>query len=103
MFTSVVVAVELLINHFIIPDTIHDTTNEILFRWTSSLWKLLWRELLVYTLSFLGISVVYRVWLPQEHQLLMEKLIRQTDRLKLLVRTNHSQVQCPLRSPTKLN
>ena len=45
-------------------------------RWTSSLWKLLWRELLVYTLSFLAISALYRVGLSTEQQLLMEKLIR---------------------------
>ena len=38
--------------------------------------KLLWRELLVYTLSFLAISALYRVGLSTEQQLLMEKLIR---------------------------
>jgi len=50
--------------------------SRVMFRWTSSLWKLLWRELLVYTLSFLGISAVYRLGLNTEQQLLMEKLIR---------------------------
>ena len=31
-----------------------------LCRWHSSLWKLLWKELLVYTISFLSISFIYR-------------------------------------------
>ena len=31
-----------------------------LLRWRSSLWKLLWRELLVYTVLFLIVSMVYR-------------------------------------------
>ena len=90
--------VELFNSHFIIPDN----GPLSFFRWTSSLWKLLWRELLVYTFLFLGISVVYRIWLPLDHQLLMEKLIRQMtiDTWKLLAITNYTQVQCPR---TKLN
>jgi hypothetical protein len=32
----------------------------IVFRWRSSLWKLVWKELLVYVVVFMIISVVYR-------------------------------------------
>ena len=45
-------------------------------RWRSSLWKLLWRELLVYTASFLIISCIYRTCLHPEQQIVVEKLIR---------------------------
>ena len=40
------------------------------------MWKLLWKELLLYTLSFLFISAVYRYVLTTELQLLLEKMIR---------------------------
>lgn len=45
-------------------------------RWRSSLWKLLWRELLVYTLLYVGISLLYRLGLQQESKAVMRKLIR---------------------------
>ena len=48
-------------------------------RWRSSLWKLLWRELLVYTASFLIISCIYRTCLYPEQQIIVEKLIRCPD------------------------
>ena len=48
-------------------------------RWRSSLWKLLWRELLVYTASFLIISCIYRTCLYPEQQIIVEKLIRCLD------------------------
>ena len=44
-------------------------------RWRSSLWKLIWKELLVYTLAFLAISLLYRHGLNQEQQATMEQLI----------------------------
>ena len=46
------------------------------FRWRSSLWKLLWQELFVYTGVFLMISMVYRYFLTEEQQIEVEKLIR---------------------------
>ena len=55
---------------------VHNFDTFLINRWTSSLWKLLWRELLVYTLTFLAISAMYRFFLSTEQQLLMEKLIR---------------------------
>jgi len=50
--------------------------NRVLCRWRSSLWKLLWRELLVYTLCFLLISMAYRYSFTEEQQMQMEKLVR---------------------------
>merc|ERR1711892_915201 len=47
-----------------------------MFRWRCSLWRLLWRELVAYTLAFLMISMVYRFTLSQDHQMELEKLIR---------------------------
>jgi hypothetical protein len=31
------------------------------FRWRSSLWKLIWKELLAYNIVFISISVIYRL------------------------------------------
>jgi len=50
--------------------------SRVMMRWRSSLWKLLWKELLVYTLIFLGISFLYRLALPVEDQIRFEKLVR---------------------------
>ena len=44
-------------------------------RWRSSLWKLIWKELLVYTVAFLLISLVYRNVLEEEQRKEMEELI----------------------------
>ena len=40
------------------------------------MWKLLWQEILVYTMSFLMISMVNRVFLTIEQQMEVEKLVR---------------------------
>ena len=45
-------------------------------RWRSSLWKLLWRELLVYTLAFLVVSMIYRFAMTEEQQIKFEMLVR---------------------------
>ena len=37
-------------------------------RWRSSLWKLLWQELLAYTATFILISMVYRYTFTMEQQ-----------------------------------
>jgi len=50
--------------------------SRVMFRWRSSLWKLLWKELLVYTACFMVISMVYRYLLNMEQQMEVEKLIR---------------------------
>jgi len=47
----------------------------ILLRWKNSLWKLIWRQLLIYTLLYLAISFIYRVGLIEEQQKTFEKLI----------------------------
>ena len=53
-------------------------------RWRSSLWKLLWRELLVYTFSFLIISGIYRTCLHPDQQIIVEKLIRWRDSVRVV-------------------
>jgi len=50
--------------------------SRIMFRWRSSLWKLLWQELLAYTAAYMIISMVYRYFLTMEQQIEVEKLIR---------------------------
>ena len=45
-------------------------------RWHSSLWKLLWKELLVYTVSFLAISLLYRFALTGDQQVSFGLLVR---------------------------
>merc|ERR1719348_2174164 len=47
-----------------------------MLRWHSSLWKLLWKELLVYTASFLLISFTYRVILNTDQQIHFALLVR---------------------------
>jgi len=50
--------------------------SRVMCRWRSSLWKLLWRELLVYTVVYLFISVLYRFAFTESMQIEFEKLIR---------------------------
>ena len=40
------------------------------------MWKLIWKELFVYTLTFLSISLLYRYGLNAEQQKTMEQLIK---------------------------
>ena len=46
------------------------------YRWRSSLWKILWKELLAYTLAFLLVSLIYRVALTEDMQIQAEMLMR---------------------------
>ena len=50
--------------------------NICMCRWRSSLWKILWKELLAYTLAFLFVSLIYRVALSEEQQIQLEQLMR---------------------------
>jgi len=50
--------------------------SRVMCRWKCSLWKLLWQELLCYTILFLLISVIYRYTLTSQQQGEMERLIR---------------------------
>jgi len=43
-------------------------TDPILNRWRSSIWKLLWRDLLIYTIVYLVICFVYKFALPEDIQ-----------------------------------
>jgi len=49
--------------------------NSILLRWRSSLWKLVWRQLLLYTILYVAISMVYRFALTTEQAVYFEKII----------------------------
>eukprot|EP00092_Neocalanus_flemingeri_P010264 GFUD01011060.1.p1 GENE.GFUD01011060.1~~GFUD01011060.1.p1 ORF type:complete len:409 (+),score=73.73 GFUD01011060.1:151-1377(+) len=50
--------------------------SRVMCRWRSSLWKLLWRELLAYTITFLLISLIYRLALTEAQQIQFEMLAR---------------------------
>jgi len=50
-------------------------TDPILSRWRSSIWKLLWKDLLAYTLLYLVVGIVYRFALPEEYQIQFEYFI----------------------------
>jgi len=57
-------------------NTLGEMKNQyILLRWKSSLWKLVWAQLVVYTVLYLAISMVYRFALSVEHAKIFEKLI----------------------------
>jgi len=50
--------------------------SRVMCRWRSSLWKILWKELLAYTLAFLLVSLIYRVALTEVLQIQAEMLMR---------------------------
>jgi len=50
--------------------------SRVMCRWRSSLWKILWKELLLYTLAFLFVSLIYRVALSEAQQIHFEMLAR---------------------------
>jgi len=49
--------------------------STLLFRWYSSIWKLLWADLVTYLLLYSLVSVVYRFVLNHHHQELLEMMI----------------------------
>jgi len=51
-------------------------TDPILSRWRSSIWKLLWKDLLAYTIIYLLVQIIYKFALPEEHQLQFEHFVR---------------------------
>jgi len=51
-------------------------SGRVLSRWRSSIWKLLWKEYLVYVAAFLIISLIYRLALSEAQQLHFEDFIR---------------------------
>jgi len=51
-------------------------SGRIITRWTSSIWKLLWKEYLVYVVIFMAVSLTYRYALNEEQQLRFEDFIR---------------------------
>jgi len=50
--------------------------GNVMCRWRSSLWKLLWKELLAYTIAFILVTLVYRFGLSEENQIQFEMLVR---------------------------
>jgi len=63
--------------HTVLTDQIlgEGRSGRFLTRWRSSIWKLLWKDLLLYTFVYLLIGFVYKFALSEEHQLLFESLI----------------------------
>merc|ERR1719186_132920 len=53
-------------------------TLPILFRWRASLWKSVWRELSIYLLCYLAISLVYRLILMREDEETGERVNEQS-------------------------
>jgi len=51
-------------------------TDPILSRWRSSIWKLLWKDLLAYTILYLLVQIIYKFALPEEHQVQFEHFVR---------------------------
>jgi len=49
--------------------------HNILLRWRSSLWKLTGAQLIVYTIAYLAVSLLYRLGLTTEQAIVMDKLI----------------------------
>ena len=55
------------ISHWTLPILFRFKINSrlpfyMMFRWRASLWKTVWRELLIYLLFYLAISLIYRFW-----------------------------------------
>jgi len=50
-------------------------SNNILLRWRSSLWKLTGVQLIVYTLAYLAVSLVYRLALTTDQAVVMDRVI----------------------------
>jgi len=51
-------------------------SSRIIRRWRSSIWKLLWKEYLVYVVVFISISMIYRYALSENQQTRFEGFIR---------------------------
>jgi len=60
------------------PDQIlgETRTDPILSRWRSSIWKLLWKDLLAYTIIYLLVQFIYKFALPDDYQIEFEHFVR---------------------------
>ncbi|VDN01695.1 unnamed protein product [Thelazia callipaeda] len=64
------------------------TFLHVLFRWKGSVWKQIYKELLVWITTFLIISLFYRYLLSNQHKTIFEKLIKYfNDRLNYIPTT----------------
>ncbi|KHJ79442.1 hypothetical protein OESDEN_20911 [Oesophagostomum dentatum] len=52
-----------------------DTFVKLLFRWKGSLWKAIWRHLLVFLLLYFSINAAYRFLMTEEQQQLFVKYV----------------------------
>ncbi|CAD6192082.1 unnamed protein product [Caenorhabditis auriculariae] len=52
-----------------------DTFIRLLFRWKGSLWKAIWKHLLLYLLIYYSINVLYRFWMTAEQQAIFLKYV----------------------------
>ncbi|KAL7643930.1 UNVERIFIED_CONTAM: hypothetical protein RMT77_005939 [Armadillidium vulgare] len=53
---------------------------KLLFRWKGSVYKLVWRDLVVYTILYYFVSAIYRFALDEEHKRFFENVALQTNR-----------------------
>ena len=50
----------------VFTSTGHGIFLRLLFRWTGSIYKLVWRDLVIYVFLYVILSVLYRFILPQQ-------------------------------------
>ena len=48
---------------------------QLLFRWKGSFYKLIWRDLILYVIAYLTLSLTYRFALPLEARTLFEHIV----------------------------
>ncbi|KAL0968834.1 hypothetical protein UPYG_G00272500 [Umbra pygmaea] len=61
------------------------TFSHLLLRWKGSIYKLLWRELIIFTALYYSFSIIYRFVLPDTQKRLFEKLAIYCDRYAELI------------------
>jgi len=52
--------------------------HSVLLRWRSSLWKLVWIQLLIYTMIYMSISMIYRFALTDDQAKIFENIVKWT-------------------------
>ncbi|KAB7499616.1 hypothetical protein Anas_03436 [Armadillidium nasatum] len=58
---------------------------KLLFRWRGSVYKLVWRDLVVYTILYYFVSAIYRFALDEEHKRVFENVALQTNRYSNMI------------------
>ncbi|KAK4311042.1 hypothetical protein Pmani_017422 [Petrolisthes manimaculis] len=59
--------------------------GRLLFRWRGSVYKLLWRDLLVYAVLYASLSCLYRFYLKDDHRKVFEEVVLHSMRYRDLI------------------